>query len=64
MKISGHRAASIFRSYDIVESDDAQKALDKQGHSNSYDFPYITMFDRKEGSGWTLGHQSPLICTS
>ena len=30
MKISGHRTASVFRRYDIVDGDDQQQALDKQ----------------------------------
>jgi hypothetical protein len=30
MRISGHRTASIFRRYDIVDGDDVQQALDKQ----------------------------------
>jgi len=30
MRISGHRTASVFRRYDIVEGDDVQRALDKQ----------------------------------
>jgi integrase len=30
MKISGHRTASVFRRYDIVDGDDQQLALDKQ----------------------------------
>lgn len=30
MRISGHRTASVFRRYDIVDGDDVQLALDKQ----------------------------------